>query len=104
MDRDFIADEEDTQETGEQSGLTVTGEGESQPQSGENHHPRREVSPRVSPPVQPPPQWYLDGMNEISDADGDDDDVIGYLVDRSRKKQPATEHKNNGEVPAVSRK
>ena len=105
MDQDFIADdEENTQETGELSGLTITGEEESQSQSRGGRHPRRGVPPRrVSPPAQPPPEWYLDGMKEISDTDGDDDEVVGYLADRSRKKQAAAETSNDGEVPAVSR-
>jgi hypothetical protein len=105
MDQDFIADEdeENTQETGELSGLTTTGEEESQSQSRDSHHPRRGVPPRrASPPAQPPPQWYLDGMKEISDMDSDDDEVVGYLADRSHKKQAAAEANKNG-VPVVSR-
>ena len=106
MDQDFIADEdeENTQETGEHSGPTITGEEESQSQSGDSHHPRRRVpSPRNSPLAQPPPQWYLDGMEEISDTDSDDDEVVGYLVGRSHK-QTATGAKNDNGSPVVSRK
>jgi len=100
MDQDFIADdEENTQETGELSGLTNTGEEESQSLSRDSHHPRQGIpSRRVSPLEQSPPEWYLDGMKEISDMDGDDDEVVGYLVDRSRKNQAAAEASNDGEV------
>ena len=97
-DQDFIADddEENTQETGEFSGLTITGEEES--------GPRSMPSPNASPPAQPPPQWYLDGMEQISDTDSDDDEVVGYLAGRSREKQSAAKTNNNGETPAVSRR
>ena len=107
MDQDFIADddEENTQETGEPSGLTITGEEESQSQSRDTHQPRRGVpSPGNSPPAQPPPQWYLDGMKEISDTESDDSGVAGYLTGRSHKKQPATEANNNDQIPSVSPK
>ena len=103
VDLDFVADddEENTQETGELSGLTITGEEESQSQSRDSHHPRRGVpSRRPSPPTQPPPQWYLDGMREISDPGSGDDEVVGYLADRSRK-QAAAEANNDG-MPVVS--
>ena len=104
MDQDFITDDdENTQETGGLAGLTLTGEEESESQSRDSHHPHLDVaSPRVSPPAQPPPQWYLDGMEQIFDTDSDEDEVIGYLADRSRKKQSAAETNNNGEAPAVS--
>jgi len=104
MDQDFIADddEENTQETGGLSGPTITGEEESQSQSRDSHHPRRRFpSLRASPPAQPPPQWYLDGMKEISDTDSDNDEMVGYLVGRSHK-QSAADVDNNGEPPAVS--
>ena len=107
MDQDFIVDddEENTQETGELSGLAITGEEESQSQSRDSYRPRRgPPSQRVSPPAQPPPQWYLDGMKEISDADGDDDEVVGYLSGRFRKKPAAAGVNDNGEVTVVSRK
>ncbi|KAF9646529.1 hypothetical protein BDM02DRAFT_3171519 [Thelephora ganbajun] len=102
MDQDFIAndDEENTQETGELSGLTITGEEESQSQSRDSHHPRRRISSsRDTPPGQPPPQWYLDGMKEISDTDNDGD-VVEYLAGRSRKKQAAIPTNNNDYVSA----
>ena len=105
IDQDFIADDgENTQETSELSGLTITGEEESQSQPRDSHHLRRSVpSRRASPPAQPPPQWYLDEMKAISDAGSGDDEVVRYLVDHSRKKQEAAEANNNNEVPAVSR-
>ena len=105
MDQDFIADDdgENTQETGELLGLTPTEEQESESQSRGSHNPRWNApSSRPSPPAQPPPQWYLDGMGQISDTDSDDDDVIGYFAGRSRKKQPATKAKSDEEAPPVS--
>ena len=105
LDQDFIVDEEEnTQETGELSGLTITGEEESQSQSRASYHPRRGVPSRsASPPVQPPPQWYLDGAKEISDTGSGDDEVVGYLADRSRRQQAAAEANNNAGAPVVSR-
>jgi len=104
LDQDFIVDEENTQETGELSGLTITGEEESQSQSRASYDPRRGVpSRRANPPAQPPPQWYLDGVKEISDTGSGDDEVVGYLADRSRKQQAAAEANNNDGAPVVSR-
>jgi hypothetical protein len=107
MDQDFIADDdkENTQETSELSGLTITGEEESQSWSRDGHHPRPGVPPpRAGALAQPPPQWYLDGMEEISGTDSEGDEVVEYLAGRSRKKQPPAEANNNGEAPAVSPK
>ena len=104
MDQEFIADddEEGTQGTGELSGLTITGEEESQSQSRDTHRHRRVVpASEPIPPELPPPQWFLDGMNEISDADTDDD-VAGYLAGYSHKKPAAAELSNNGNRPGVS--
>lgn len=104
-DQDFIADddEENTQETGELLGLTLTGEEESGPRSRDSHNSRLGVpSPSASPPTQQPPQWYLDGMEQISDTDSDDDEVVGYLAGRSREKQSTAKTNNNGETPTVS--
>ena len=99
VDHDFLAndDEGNTQETGELSGLTITGEDESQSQSRNTHRPHR--SP--SPPAQPPPQWFLEGMKEISDAGSGDDEVVGYLAGRSRK-QATAKSNGNDELPIVS--
>ena len=105
MDQDFITDddEENTQETGV-PGPALTGEEESGPRSGDSPRPRLGVSsPRVSPPAQPLPQWYLDGMEQISDTDDDDDEVVGYLAGRSREKKSTAETNNNGGAPVVSR-
>jgi len=105
VDQEFIADDDEgnTQETGELSGLTITGEEESQSQSRDSRHLRQGVpSQRASPPAQPPPQWYLDGMKAISDTGSGDDEVVGYLADRSRKKQAAAEANNHDGVPVVS--
>ena len=104
-DQEFTADcdEEATQETGELSGLTVTGEEESQFQSRDTRRPGQVVlSSNDIPPTSTPPQWFLDGMDEISDMDSNDD-AAGFLADYSRKKPPATEAKNNGKTPGVSR-
>ena len=99
VDHDFLAndDEGNTQETGEFSGLTITGEDESQSQPRNTHHPRWSTSP----PAQPPPQWFLDGMKEISDAGSGDDEVVGYLAGRSRK-QAAAKANGSDELPVVS--
>lgn len=40
-------------------------------------------------------------MNEISDVDIDDEDVFGYLAERSHKKQAAAEI-NDDRTPEVS--
>lgn len=99
-DQDFIADnEEDTQETGELSGCTIAREDGNQFQSGDSYRPR--PSSRATPPALPPPQWFLDGMNEISDVD-DDDDVVGYLAGYSRKKPATTEVGANDKAVGVS--
>lgn len=106
VDQEFIADDDEgnTQETGEFSGLTITGEEESQSQSRDNRHPRRGVpSQRTSPPAQPPPQWYLDGMKAISDTGSGDDEVVGYLADRSRKKQADAEANDDDGVRVLGR-
>ena len=102
MDQDFVEDEdEDTQETGELSGLTFTGEEESQSQPRDTFRARRKVPPsRPSPPAPPLPQWFLDGMREISETDSDGDEVVEYLADRARKEQAAEVH--NGDLPGVS--
>ena len=105
MDQDFIVEdaEGNIQESGELSGLTFTGEEESQSWPRDIHsHCRTVPSPRVSPHNPTPPQWFLEGMNEISDMDSDNDDVFGYLADRSHKEQAATEGNNNGKLPEVS--
>ena len=105
VDHDFFADDDEgnTQETGEFSGLTITGEDESQSQSRDSHHPRRSAASRsVSPPAQPPPQWFLEGMKEMSDEGSGDDGVVGYLADRSRK-QAAAKTNDNDEPHVVSR-
>lgn len=103
MDQDFIADD-DEENTQELSGLTITGEEESQSQSRDSHHPRWGApSRRVSPSMQPPPQWFLDGMKEISDTGSDDDEIVGYLAGRSRKKQAVAGTNKDDEVPIVSR-
>ena len=108
VDQEFIADDDEgnTQETGELSGFTVTGEEESQSQPRDSRHPPRQGVPprRASPPVQPPPQWYLDGMKAISDTGSGDDEIVGYLAERSRKKQAATEANNEDGEPVVSHK
>jgi hypothetical protein len=104
-DQEFISDhdEECTQNTGEFSGLTVTGEEESISESVDTHRLRRVVpSSRAIPPTPTPPQWFLDGMNEISDVDGEED-IVKYLTDYSHKKPAAAEVNNNGTMPGVSR-
>lgn len=101
-DQEFVGDndEENTQETSELSGLTITGEEESQSQSTTTYHPRRtDPSPETSVL---PPQWFLDGMNEISDM-GSDDDVIGYFADYSHKKPDAAKVGNNDKIPVAIR-
>ena len=105
MDQDFIADDDDenTQETGELHGLTLAGKEGSGFRSGDGRSRSSVPSPRASPPIQPPPQWYLDGMDQISNTDSDDDEVVGYLVGHSREKKSTAETNNNGEAPAVSR-
>jgi hypothetical protein len=103
MDQDFIADDdENTQETGDISGLTLTGEEESQSQSMDAH-PRGSPPPSKDDlPMLPPPQWFLDGMNEISGGESDDEDVFGYLADRSRNNQAGAETNDDGKNPEVS--
>ena len=103
LDRDFIADGdgENTQDTSEFPGPALTEEEESESQSRDSHNPRWNI-PSPGPPAQPPPQWYLDEMEQISDTDSDDDGVVEYLAGRSRKKQSAAEPNNNGEALAVS--
>lgn len=77
-DQEFIIDhdEDDTQETGEREEET-------------------------QPPALSPPQWFLDGMKEISDAESDDD-VVGYLAGCSHKKLPTAEFRDNAKVSGVS--
>ena len=107
MDQEFIADddEENTQETGELPGFSLTGEEDSESQARDSRNPRRRAAPpTVGSPAQPPPQWYLDGMEQLSDTDSDEDKVVGYLADRSRTNKLAAEANNNGKTPAVSRK
>lgn len=103
-DQEFTADhdEEYTQDTGEFSGLTAPGEEESMSQSIDNHRLHRVVhSPIAIPPISAPPQWFLDGMNEISDVDGEED-VVKYLTSYSHKKPTAARGSNNEEIPGVS--
>lgn len=105
-DQEFIADhgEADTQETGELSGLTITEEDETQSQSRDTYRPGRVVPSTVIPPTLPTPQWFLDGMDEISDADSDEgDDVAGYLAGYSHKKPVVAGLSKNGRTPGVSR-
>ena len=41
-------------------------------------------------------------MEQISDTDSDDDEVVGYLAGRSRETQSAAKTKDNVEAPVVS--
>ena len=103
MDQDFIADDDQTtQETGEFSGLTSAGGEESQSQSKFIDHPLQGSPSKASHPTPPPPQWFLDGMNEISEMDSDHEDVFGYLTGHSHKGQLDVEVNNDGKTLEVS--
>ena len=107
MDQDFTVDDDEgnTQESGKLSGLTFTAreeESQSRPRSIYNHY-QTAPSPRASPPNLAPTQWFLEGMNEISDMDSDSDDVFGYLADHSHEGQAATEGNSDGKLLEVSR-